>query len=298
MRISVVTPTLNRRVMLEQAVASVAAQEPRRHEHIVVDGGSTDGTLEWVRVRPDLVLIEGPDAGVYDALNKGIARATGDIVVLLNADDRLLPGAFDAWLSAFEARPDVDVVCGVAVVIAGSRELSRIERPAELALDPANVLLGLVAPNARAYRRETLTRVGPFRLDLGLVADRHLLVRLYAANAVSVAVAREIYAYENHLTSLTLAADASVRLRLHRHHLALARAWRDAACPAVRRAAAVLEGRSRAMLGFDALRHGALREALRVLLFADGRGLPPLDVARAVLHRLARGSRGEGREQP
>lgn len=286
MRISVVTPTLNRLSFLKRAVDSAARQEAPCHEHVVVDGGSSDGTVAWVRGRPDLTLIEGPDAGVYDALNKGIARATGDVVVLLNADDRLPPGAFQAWLSAFEARPDVDVVCGVAVVSVGSREMLRVERPVELSLEPANLLLGRVAPNAWAYRREVLVRVGPFRLDLGLVADRDLLLRLHAANAITTAVNHVVYVYESHPGSLTLASDEGTRLRLHQQHLAFAKAWRGAACPVVHRAAAVLEGRARAVLGLDALRHGALREALRLLVAGDGHSFPPLDIGRAVLHRL------------
>ena len=91
--------------MLVEALASVARQDWPEIEHIVVDGGSTDGTLELVANRPELRLIDGPDQGVYDALNKGIAAATGDVICFLNSDDALEPGALAAAAAAFSEDP-------------------------------------------------------------------------------------------------------------------------------------------------------------------------------------------------
>src|SRR4029453_6680561 len=84
---SIVTPCLNAVKTLEATLESVAVQDYPLVEHIVVDGGSTDGTLALLRSRPDVRWISEPDEGLSDAVNKGIAMATGDLIGWLNADD-------------------------------------------------------------------------------------------------------------------------------------------------------------------------------------------------------------------
>ena len=90
MKISVITVCFNSQATIERSIQSVVAQQWPEVEHIVIDGGSTDGTLAILeRFRPHLaVLVSEPDKGIYDAMNKGLARATGDVVCFLNADDQ------------------------------------------------------------------------------------------------------------------------------------------------------------------------------------------------------------------
>ena len=78
MKLTLVTPTLNAATYLPEALASVRSQQWHDLEHIVVDGGSTDATLDILRAEPNLVVVSEPDGGLYDAINKGIAMATGD----------------------------------------------------------------------------------------------------------------------------------------------------------------------------------------------------------------------------
>jgi glycosyltransferase involved in cell wall biosynthesis len=101
LRFSVVLPTLNRKEMLVSAIASVHAQDWPEVEIIVVDGGSTVGTVEYVSAVPGFCLLKGPDRGTYDAFNKGISRATGDVIGILNSDDAYEPGSFAAAAQAF-----------------------------------------------------------------------------------------------------------------------------------------------------------------------------------------------------
>src|ERR1700759_761918 len=110
--ISVVTPTLGRAAFIESAVASVVAQSEAACAHIVIDGASQDDTLVRLKRYPHLQVVSEPDGGLYDAINKGIARAKGDVICLLNSDDRLLPGAFEAVSAAFGRDPAADAVCG------------------------------------------------------------------------------------------------------------------------------------------------------------------------------------------
>ncbi len=107
LKISVITPSFNTGDAIEQAITSVLEQDYPNYEHWVIDGGSTDKTLEILKRHPHLKWISEKDKGQSDAMNKGFERATGDIVVYLNADDTFLPGAFSAVIPAFEAGAQV-----------------------------------------------------------------------------------------------------------------------------------------------------------------------------------------------
>ena len=95
MRITIVTPSLNRGSMLADALESVVAQNDPDLEHIVVDGGSTDTTAEVLARFPTVKVLRGADRNLYEALNKGVRAATGDVIGFLNTDDRLSPERAD-----------------------------------------------------------------------------------------------------------------------------------------------------------------------------------------------------------
>lgn len=101
MKISVITPSFNSAKYLKDAIESVLVQNYVNFEHIVIDAASTDGTLEILKSYSHLRWISEPDKGQSDALNKGIEMATGEIVVLLNADDYFLPNAFKQIIPYF-----------------------------------------------------------------------------------------------------------------------------------------------------------------------------------------------------
>jgi glycosyltransferase involved in cell wall biosynthesis len=115
MRISIVTPSLNQARFLEQCLASVDAQRGDGDEHLVFDGGSTDGSLDILRRRrAPLRWVSRRDKGQADAVNQGLRSVGGDIVGWLNSDDFYYPGAFDSVRAAFAGDPDLDVVYGQA----------------------------------------------------------------------------------------------------------------------------------------------------------------------------------------
>src|SRR3712207_1791708 len=104
---SIVTPCLNAEATIGQTLRSVAAQGVDALEHVVVDGGSTDGTLDILRAAGGPVLsVSEPDRGLSDAMNKGVAMARNDVIGWLNADDVYLPGALGRVQQAFAERPD------------------------------------------------------------------------------------------------------------------------------------------------------------------------------------------------
>jgi glycosyltransferase involved in cell wall biosynthesis len=101
-KISVITPSFNSGNFIERAIKSVREQHYENVEHIIVDGGSTDSTIDFLKSNCDLIWISEPDKGQSDAMNKGYNMSTGDIIVYLNADDYFTPNAFQSVVPYFE----------------------------------------------------------------------------------------------------------------------------------------------------------------------------------------------------
>jgi len=128
-RLSIITVSLNSAPHIRRAIESVLAQHDRTFELLVIDGGSTDGTLAIVEgyrmvLGDRLVFVSERDSGLYDAMNKGIALATGEIVGILNSDDEYLPGALAAVRQAFTSH-EADVVFGNVLVDGDTPQLRR-----------------------------------------------------------------------------------------------------------------------------------------------------------------------------
>ena len=112
-RLSIITPSLNRARYIEEAIESVLRQNYSDIEHIIIDGGSTDGTFEILARYPHLKTISEPDNGMYDALNKGLNIATGEIVGFLNSDDVYAENIFLLVVKQFE-NPEIQATAGRA----------------------------------------------------------------------------------------------------------------------------------------------------------------------------------------
>src|SRR5215213_8585775 len=107
-KISVITACYNSAHTIRETIESVLKQNYSHLEHIVIDGGSTDATLGIIKEHPHVILASEKDEGVYDAMNKGIRRATGEIVVMLNSDDCFCEGVLAKVGLAFAENPDWD----------------------------------------------------------------------------------------------------------------------------------------------------------------------------------------------
>lgn len=114
--ISIITPSYNQLDYLKRCCASVADQGVE-HEHVIVDGGSTDGTVDWLGRQAGLRWISGRDHGMYDAINKGLGLARGDILAYLNCDEQYLPGALRQVRDWMGAHPGDSLVFGDALLV-------------------------------------------------------------------------------------------------------------------------------------------------------------------------------------
>ncbi len=113
---TIVTPTLNASGTVEEAISSVLIQGVPC-EHLVMDGGSSDRTVEIASSFPQCTVHSGRDRGLYDAMNRGAFFARGEWLVFLQADDWLPDGALAAWQEAIEANPDAEVITGSAEAV-------------------------------------------------------------------------------------------------------------------------------------------------------------------------------------
>lgn len=228
MLLTIVTPSLNRRAVIERALDSVRTQDYPRVEHIVVDGGSTDGTLDMLRTRPDIRLIVEPDRNLYDAINKGVCAASGEVIGLLNTDDWFVPRVFGAAMAPFAADPALEVVSGgvEVVALAGPENAETViahqNSPAMKSLRVRDIVSGIPAINGRFLRRSVYERVGDFDCRFPVAADRDFLMRVRLAGVRNHVIGDVVYRYGSHAGSLSMAGE-SVRLSLAAEYLRMVR---------------------------------------------------------------------------
>lgn len=180
--ISVVTATWNCASTLPDCLGSVARQNYTNREHIIVDGASTDGTLELIYRHVDHISIfrSEPDKGIYDAINKGIQLATGDVVGFLHADDLF---ASDEVLSkiakAFED-PTVSAVYGDLEYVSQQNTSKVVRRWRSNPFNKHDLGWGWMPAHPTFYvRREWYSRIGGFDIGYKIAADYHSILRLF-----------------------------------------------------------------------------------------------------------------------
>jgi glycosyltransferase involved in cell wall biosynthesis len=115
--ISVITPSFNSGKFIEAAINSVLKQNYPHYEHIIIDGGSTDGTLSILKKYPHLKWVSEPDNGQVDAMNKGFARSKGQIIVYLNADDFFDDDVFSTVINTFKRDATAEIVVGYLKIL-------------------------------------------------------------------------------------------------------------------------------------------------------------------------------------
>jgi glycosyltransferase involved in cell wall biosynthesis len=203
--VSIVTATLNQGQFIGHTISSVDAQTYSNVEHIVRDGGSTDGTLDILtRAAADhRRWTSAPDSGMYDAVNQGLRSAHGEICAYLNSDDLYLPWTLDVVVDFFARRPDADLVYGDALRL---DERDGSIRPFfQHPFDPRRMVAsGSLIQPAVFWRRRVNEEVGEFDASLRYSADLDFWLRCAAAG-MNFARIDEILAVDRaHEASLSL----------------------------------------------------------------------------------------------
>ena len=178
--VSIVTPSMNQASFLEETISSILDQDYENIEYIIVDGGSTDGSLDIIKKYAERLAywVSEPDRGQTDAINKGFARSKGDILAWLNSDDTYLPGAVSRAAAYLEAHPEIGAVYGDANLI--DEQSKVIGRFPARQTDYKRLMRGYVhiPQQATFFRGELWRKVGPLDPSFFFAMDYDLWVRI------------------------------------------------------------------------------------------------------------------------
>jgi glycosyltransferase involved in cell wall biosynthesis len=177
--VSIITPSFNQAAYLEQTLRSVLDQDYPRIESIVIDGASTDGSLEIIRKYADRLAYwtSEKDNGQAEAINKGFARAQGEVIAWLNSDDFYLPGTVRAAVGTFERNPEALLVYGNMLAVDEEGRTINELRYRQLSLED---LLGfqIIGQPAVFLRRSAFDKAGGLDPAFHFMLDHHLWIRI------------------------------------------------------------------------------------------------------------------------
>ena len=200
--------------MITDAIESVLAQNYPFVEHIIIDGGSTDGTLDILKKYPHLRVISEPDDGIYDALNKGIHLAKGEIIGQLNTDDLYEKNVFAGVADAFQSYPDMDAVLGQAVLSCtkenGQNDIINFSNIEKKNFFKDVVVNGPII-NAWFFRKNIFERTGGYNTIYKVASDRDFMIRLNILGFNYLTLDLLVYRYRAHGGSLTFSKRRSNR---------------------------------------------------------------------------------------
>ncbi len=195
MKISVITAVFNNRKTISNSIESSLSQVGVNVELIVIDGGSIDGTLDVLYGYSDRlsVLVSEPDNGIYDALNKGIQQATGEVIGFLHSDDIFENSSVLGKIAAAFQDPSVDAVYGDLVYVR-HQDISQVIRYWKSGpYDEANLALGWMPPHPTFYvRRSVYERLGGFNTRYRIAADYDTVLRFFSVGKIRVAYISEV----------------------------------------------------------------------------------------------------------
>jgi glycosyltransferase involved in cell wall biosynthesis len=195
MKVSIITATYNSAETIQDTLTCIQNQTYPNIEHIIVDGNSTDETLQIIRANGNRVskLISEPDSGLYDAMNKGIAMATGDIVGILNSDDFYQHDRVIERVVQTLQQEGTDTVYGDLQYVDAENTNKVIRYWKAGPFKRRRFRFGWMLPHPTFFvRRELYDQYGAFNLDLRIAADYELMIRMLYSNKVSASYIPEV----------------------------------------------------------------------------------------------------------
>ena len=175
-KVSIITVVYNASKTIKQTIQSVLNQTYPNTEYIIIDGGSTDGTIDIIREFQDKIdiFVSEKDDGLYDAMNKGIKQASGEIIGILNSDDTYVENAVSIVVDSFKSR-QMDVLYGNALLVDDTPETSLYD-----CSDIEELWYRMAIPHPAAFvRKEVYEKFGTFDTQYQIAADYDLMLRLY-----------------------------------------------------------------------------------------------------------------------
>jgi len=186
MKISIITVCYNSAATIEKTIASVAAQTYKNIEYIVVDGNSKDTTVAILKKHEDVITqwISEPDKGLYDAMNKGIAMATGDLIGILNSDDTFYNNTVLEEVAKFHANNKI--AASVGNIVQHKENGKIVRRYSAQNWLPEKLKIGFMPPHPSIFfKKELFQQFGNYNLGFKIGADYELITRFFLKNNIS-----------------------------------------------------------------------------------------------------------------
>lgn len=253
-KISIITVTLNAGDLLETAIQSLISQNYANLEFIIIDGGSTDNTVDVIKQYASYISYwhSKPDGGANQAYNMGVEHATGELVAFLNADDWYEPGILNKVAACYEKNPTDIITCTTRIVeyvvpaqagthsanatlAANSKmdsclsrndkfnQLALFQGPSATSMSLQNILFGNPLTNGRFYRRTLFQKVGFLKPHFDgkyfYSADREWFIRLALAQPTNAVIEDLGYTYLAHAGSITMSGSREAKQRGLIEHL-------------------------------------------------------------------------------
>jgi glycosyltransferase involved in cell wall biosynthesis len=229
--ITIITPSYNRANFLNKAIESVLRQDHPNFEHIIIDGGSADGTLELLAKYPHVKVVSEPDLGIYDALNKGLNLARGEFIGFLNTDDFYAQGSFQYAADTFE-KTKIDAVAGqTSLFIQREDGINSVIRQSKILTERTlwrELIFANPGFNGWFFKRRVFDQVGHFDSTYRITGDRDFLIRFLLSGIPYKLGDQFVYNYRVHDSSITFSQNprrilqmADENLQLAEHYAAL-----------------------------------------------------------------------------
>lgn len=229
--ISIITPSYNRARMIRDAIECVIAQNYPSIEHIIIDGGSNDGTLNLLKQYSHLKILTEPDNGMYDALNKGLGIANGEIVGFLNTDDFYAEGALIQAINLL-TESQADAVAGRADFIFENGDQTTVNLRKSVLLSQQTfwreITYGEPAFNAWFFHQHVFDTIGKFDTNYQIAGDRDFLIRFALSKLKHIPLDKVVYHYRAHNDSLSMTQNLIGFSQIAEENLRLADQYMDA----------------------------------------------------------------------